>query len=590
MSVVRGFNKDRWQYGGRVTLTSLIVATLTVVTSWLGVFDSIELNLVDRFFQWRPLEPPDRRITLVTVDEADIEFLQKWPMSDLVLAEAIAHLKIYEPRAIGVDLYRNLAVEPGSAELQEIYRSTPYLIGIEKVVGNDIPPAPTLAHLGQIGFSDIVLDPDGKVRRHLMSIHRNEAMKNSLSVQLALLYLKAEGIAPQIVDRQTKTYRLGRAVLKPLSSHGGGYSNIDTGGYQMLLNFRGDRDQFTCISLTDVLENRFSGEFIHDRVVLIGAIAPSLNDIFHTPYNSKNTTFDNRLAMEGAIVHANATSQLLSAALDGRSLLLTVNQTQEKLWILLWAGIGSVVSFSVLNSKFFKKKKIGIGRILLAEITVGNVGAIATSYWLFLNGWWLPGFTPAIALSAAVLAVAFDYTRQWKNLAFIDGLTQVANRRYFDEYLQQEWRRHASDRKSLSLILCDVDYFKHYNDTYGHLEGDRCLQQVARAIERAVRAGDFVARYGGEEFAVILGNTDAQTALGVADRIRTRVRSLALPHATSEIDEVVTLSCGVASSIPNGQWDPSHPIAIADRGLYEAKRQGRDCVSLGYPPVGDRCN
>ncbi|QIZ70775.1 CHASE2 domain-containing protein [Oxynema aestuarii] len=589
MSVVRGFNKDRWQYGGRVTLTSLIVATLTVVTSGLGVFEFIELNLLDHFFQWRSLEVPDRRITLVTVDEADIEFLQKWPMSDRVLAEAIAHLKVYKPRAIGVDLYRNLAVEPGSDELQEIYRSTPYLIGIEKVVGNKIPPAPTLAHLEQIGFSDIVLDPDGKVRRHLMSIHRNETMKSSLSVQLALLYLKAEGITPEIVDSKTKTYRLGRAVLKPLSSHGGGYSNIDTGGYQMLLNFRGDRDQFTCISLTDVLENRFSRELIHDRVVLIGAIAPSLKDIFHTPYNTKNATFDNRLAMEGPIVHANAISQLLGAALDGRPLLLTVSQIQEKLWIVLWAGLGSIGSFLVLNSKFFKKKKIGIGRILLAEITVGNLGAIATSYWLFLNGWWLPSFTPAIALSAAVLAVAFDYTRQWKNLAFIDGLTQVANRRYFDEYLQQEWRRHASDRKSLSLILCDVDYFKRYNDTYGHLEGDRCLQEVARAIERAVRAGDFVARYGGEEFAVILGNTDAQTALGVADRIRTRVRSLALPHATSEINEVVTLSCGVATSIPDWQSDPSDPIAIADRGLYEAKRQGRDCVSLGSPPVGDRC-
>ncbi len=167
--------------------------------------------------------------------------------------------------------------------------------------------------------------------------------------------------------------------------------------------------------------------------------------------------------------------------------------------------------------------------------------------------------------------------RELQRLAVLDGLTQVANRRRFDESLQSEWQRLARDRVPLSLILCDIDFFKRYNDTYGHQAGDACLKQVATAIQTSLkRASDMVARYGGEEFAAILPNTDADGAECVARDIRAGVRALAIPHPTSGVSACVTLSLGVATMLVDPECPPSELVSVADAALYEAKSEGRD--------------
>ncbi|MCA1903845.1 MAG: diguanylate cyclase [Cyanobacteria bacterium KgW148] len=168
---------------------------------------------------------------------------------------------------------------------------------------------------------------------------------------------------------------------------------------------------------------------------------------------------------------------------------------------------------------------------------------------------------------------------QLQRLAMIDGLTQVSNRRFFDERLDQEWRRLARSGEPLSLILCDVDYFKKYNDTYGHLAGDACLQQVAKALQLAVkRPADVVARYGGEEFVIILPETGAAGALHVADQILRQVSSLRIPHRSSDIADHVTVSVGVATTIPSLDTVPSQLVQKADESLYNAKQNGRNRV------------
>jgi two-component system, cell cycle response regulator len=161
--------------------------------------------------------------------------------------------------------------------------------------------------------------------------------------------------------------------------------------------------------------------------------------------------------------------------------------------------------------------------------------------------------------------------------ANMDSLTQIANRRCFDRYLTLEWARCAREKQPLSLILCDLDYFKIYNDTYGHQAGDECLTQVAKAMSQVIkRPADLIVRYGGEEFAAILPNTNGNGALQVAETIRETVKNLRISHAMSEVSEWVTFSLGVSSMIPNPQMSRDYLVASADRALYEAKEQGRD--------------
>lgn len=173
--------------------------------------------------------------------------------------------------------------------------------------------------------------------------------------------------------------------------------------------------------------------------------------------------------------------------------------------------------------------------------------------------------------------------RELQRLASLDGLTGLANRRCFDKVLEYEWRCgvregwQSPNPPQLSLILCDIDFFKHYNDTYGHQAGDACLQRVGRAMCReARRPADLVARYGGEEFALILPRTDAEGAVHVARRIRDRVRTCKIAHTSSLVSQYVTLSLGVASTVPTPDTSPAMLIATADAALYEAKKQGRD--------------
>ncbi len=175
-----------------------------------------------------------------------------------------------------------------------------------------------------------------------------------------------------------------------------------------------------------------------------------------------------------------------------------------------------------------------------------------------------------------------EFNQELKRLARMDGLTQVANRRSFDEFLEQAWSDIGSGRSSLSLILCDIDYFKSFNDTYGHQAGDVCLKQVAGAIAQAVKRGaDLVARYGGEEFAVVLPNTSIAGAEYVADQIRLAVRLLDIKHNQSEISDRITLSLGLASIGSTEDAQPDVLIAAADQGLYSAKHSGRDRACIG---------
>jgi diguanylate cyclase (GGDEF)-like protein/PAS domain S-box-containing protein len=168
--------------------------------------------------------------------------------------------------------------------------------------------------------------------------------------------------------------------------------------------------------------------------------------------------------------------------------------------------------------------------------------------------------------------------RELERLASEDSLTKLSNRRRFDKYLALEWNQQASNRGQISLIMCDVDYFKDFNDKYGHQAGDACLKSVADAIRKKVgRPGDLIARYGGEEFAIVMPETHIKGAWTVAENIRQELTKQRIPHGRSSVAPYVTISCGIASMCPGDDNSPRNLIERADLGLYRAKRQGRNC-------------
>ncbi len=175
--------------------------------------------------------------------------------------------------------------------------------------------------------------------------------------------------------------------------------------------------------------------------------------------------------------------------------------------------------------------------------------------------------------------------KELAQLAYLDGLTQLANRRRFDEYLEQEWRRMQREQVPLTLVLCDIDFFKSYNDNFGHLAGDQCLQKVAQVLRQsALRPGDLVARYGGEEFALILPNTREEGAIKVVESIQSRMQTLQVVQS----DRPVTLSFGITTAIPHEKSSPETLIKMADIALYRAKCQGRNCFAVLRGSVPER--
>jgi len=403
---MRSKPEERFQHWRLVLIAAPVVTIVVIAGQMLGLFQLLEWATLDQFLRWRPTEPIDKRIVIVTIDEADITAIGQWPIPDAILAEAIEKLREHQPRAIGLNIFRDLPVEPGHQRLVNVMQSTPNLLGIKKVVGDKVAPPAALAERDRVALADLVLDADGKVRRGLLSAaDENEKVTLSLATRLSLMYLAKEGISLETVDTNIHTFKLGKALFVPLTGLGYGYGEMDLGGYQILLNYRGAEERFDRVSLTEVQNNTIVPELVRDRIVLIGTTAKSIKDLYHTPYNGGLSA--NSDPMSAVAIHANLTSQILSAAIDGRPMLRVWPMQLGWGWIFFWSAIGATISWLLPQTQLLKQGA-SLGWTIFILVLAGS-SLIGGGYVAVLNGWWIPVISPLLALAGSAIFVTNAY-------------------------------------------------------------------------------------------------------------------------------------------------------------------------------------
>ena len=584
-SAWKDFYRGIWCYlrnnNGVVMLASVIAASTVLGLRYLGSLQILELKTFDKMITLRTSEPRDARLVIVGITDADLDtYLGTASVSDQVITDLIRKVRSHQPRVIGLDFYRNLPNRPGTQELAQVFRTTPNLIGIEKVIGNDerhpIPGNAILRAADQVAASDIVVDMDGLVRRGLLFPAADSArILEGFGLRIALEYLAGEptAITPEI-DAPALT--LNQTPFPPIEHRTGGYVDMDARGYQILLNFRQQEHAFEVVSLKQVLHDQLASDLMRDRIVLIGSMALSRSDIFYTAGQRSEGSPPIKFGVE---IHGEIASQIISTTLEGRPLIYAWSQWLESLFII-GISLGGGYLTQQATKLWQRLTFIPVASLL---VIVGSYGALN-----FL-GLWLPIVPTLLGLWVAAALTGAHRTSRLQVLSAKDKLTGLANRRTFDENLQQLWFKALRSQQPLTLMVGDVDHFKKYNDTYGHPQGDDCLKRVAQAIRTAVRArGALIARYGGEEFVVLLPNASADQGVAIAHAILDKLNAYHLPHSASETADHVTMSLGVTSFIPQLEIPPSALVEMADLGLYTAKKLGRNRVQLHQPDTLNR--
>ncbi|MBX9252746.1 adenylate/guanylate cyclase domain-containing protein [Desmonostoc muscorum CCALA 125] len=444
-----------WQWRS-VLITTPSVAGVVILLRLAGLMQPWEWAAFDQYMRLRPQEPPDERIVIVGINLADIKKIRQPIISDDVYAKLLQKLKARKPRAIGLDIYRDLPVEPGHQELVKVFASTPNLIGIQRVVGDNqrepIDPPPVLKKKGQVGTNDLILDADKKVRRGLLYLtDKNGKTVYSFALYLALLYLDAEGITPETVG-QTKNWQLGKTKFIPFAANDGGYVRSDDRGYQILINYRGAAKHFSTVSMTDILEDKIPPEWGRDRIILIGNVSESFEDLFFTPHSSDLLTSPEPMA--GVEIHANIASQIISAAKEGRPLIKSWSQPMEMGWILLWSFVGASLTWQWRYAggvRFLSFQRI-TSPILAAGVL------LASTYAAFLISWWIPVIPPLLTLLGSAIAITAHIARTAGEIRYTFG--RYLSKEVVTTLLESpQGLKLGGERRKITILVSDLRGF-----------------------------------------------------------------------------------------------------------------------------------
>ncbi len=397
-----------------LTGISFTVSFLVILIRFLGILQLVELNAFDLLMRSRPDEGMDSRLLLITITGADVqaqppERRKATSLSNQALEQLIEKLIAYQPRAIGLDIYRVMPTESEYQTLIHSWQELDQLIGVCQVGENQKDPGiappeeiPPENLRERVGFSNTTVDPDNIIRRQLIGQASPQyslcQVDTSLNFRLALRYLADEGIRDEITP--SGNVKIGETIFKPVEKNTGGYRSIDARGYQFIVNYRAGKQIAPQYTLAEVLvENRLTPELVKDRIVLIGTIDKTFKDFHRTPFSQGNVP-----DIPGVVIQAHMVSQIISAVQDQRPLIWWWSEWIEWLWIAAWSGLGAI---AILKFKSPQK--------LTVVITGSLIFLYSVCYLiLWISGGWIPLIPPAIALIFTVALIRLT-RRQFKS-------------------------------------------------------------------------------------------------------------------------------------------------------------------------------
>jgi adenylate cyclase len=542
----------------------------------MGAFKEIELWVYDSLMRSQLNEPPDRRVVIVEISEADIQdfsklYSERWPISDRLFARLINQISVAKPAAIGIDKYLDLPVLEGRSELVAAVKNAGNVVNanfIATVAGRSgVDPAKDLETISSYGYVNLPTDKGALVRR--ASIVGDSG---SLAFELANLYLKKLHGKPLEFNPDKIQFTAGKQIIPKLTPNYGAYRKEDDSGYQMMIRYRGKARSFEHIRAADVLEKRVLPEKFRDRVVLIGVTAESLKDSFPTPVSVDDEV------MYGVEIHANIVSQLISSTLDDRKFIQVWSSDLENIWILVWAIAGGAIAVFIAQAG----KNIG-----LLGLSAG--GLVWASYFAFGQALWIPLFPALLGLiSANVLVMAYQLAIQQSERKVLMGLF---SRHVSKELVDIIWTnreqfmedgRITGQEVYVTVLFTDMRNFSTAAEAQAPGETLNWLNNYLGTIANEVLAhGGMVDKYIGDAVMAVFGvpvphaneterTRDAQCAVDAA---------LAIAHKLAEMNEV-----WVAQGLP----PVSTGIGI-NTGIVIAGSLGSS-ERLEYSVLGDTVN
>ncbi|MEG4420042.1 adenylate/guanylate cyclase domain-containing protein [Microcoleus sp. LAD1_D5] len=498
----------------------------------LGGLQPLELNAYDLMVQLRPDRGPDPRLLIVEITERDINTIEKWPISDRTLAKAIAQIARLEPLAIGLDIIRDIPYEPGNAELA-IQLKNPKIFpitfrGDSKL--QRVPPNPNIPE-NRVGFNDLVVDPDRIVRRNLMFASEGETTQTSFSMRLAFAYLNSKKVESKLTEKQE--IEANKIVFSKLRADSGGYQNINAQGYQILLNYRSSKKIAETVTLTQVLKGKVDPKLVKGKIVLIGVTAPTVKDIFSTPYSA---TTNGNIQTPGVLIHATATSQILSAVLDGQGLFWYWDEWQEILWIAVWSAVGGCLAWRLEKS------------LNLMGSAIAACGSLfGFTFFLFMQQGWIPLISPAMALLiTAGVAVTYKYEQSRQQQGIVMKLLgqqtspAIANALWKERVHLLESGLLPGQKVTATIILTDVQGFSTISEKLPPEVVMSWLNEYLSAMAQEVQAHQGVInKFTGDGMLAVFGvPIPRTTAEEIAEDARLAVSSaLAISSRLPEMNQ-----------------------------------------------------